>query len=214
MLFYGKWVSGIALGESSWAFNLQTFGVNPFHTISVWLFGYSIIIYMMYKKLIDAQLPQEYTNIFIFFCMLDLSWFFISVFTHPQWWVILVPFIIAVLDNFGNIFNYILASSIHTLFLFYPMRWVNNIDNILANYIWVTPIDGNNLIILVTLMTVTLAIWIIDLWQDLGKNAENIENRSQKKPKRNMALSLIILIFPFALIKLMPLMREIIALIR
>ncbi len=208
MLIYGKWVHGIASGESSWVFNLQTFGVNPFQSISIWLLGYCIIIYVMAKRVLKISSPREYTDFFVFFGMLDLSWFFISVHTLPQWWVILVPFIIAVLDNFDHVSNYIFAFLLYNLFLFYPMRWVNNVDIILNKYILLPPIGGNKLLVLVTLMVATLVIWTMELQQEIGKNADKSEVDRKKNLKRDIILPLIILISPLAIIGLMSLIID------
>lgn len=206
MLIYGKWVSGIASGESSWVFNLQTFGVWPFQAISIWLLGYCIIIYVMAKRLLGIRLPREYTEFFVFFGMLDLSWFFISVHTHPQWWLILVPFIIAVLDNSGSVSSYIFALLIYNLYLLYPMRWINNIDLILRDYIIVVPIEGNNSLILFTLMAATLVIWTIELQQELKKIGNKSDVDKKKNLKENIILPILVLISPLAMIGLMPLM--------
>ena len=207
MLIYGKWVSGIASGGSSWAFNLQTFGVYPFPVISIGLLGYCIIIYVMTKRLLKISSPREYTNFFVFFGMLDLSWFFISVSAYPQWWAILVPFIIAVLDNFDRVSNYIFALLIYNSFLFYSMRY-GGLSKFLSEYILVVPIDGNNSIILVTLITATLVIWTIELRQEVEENGRKSEVDRKKNLKRNIILPLIILISPLAIIGLMPLIID------
>jgi len=204
MLIYGKWVSGIASGESSWVFNLQTFGAGPFQVISIWLIGYCIIIYKMVKRLLEISLPQEYTDFFVFFGLLNISWFFISVYSHPQWWLILVPFIIAVIDNSDRASNYIFAALIYNLFLLYPMRWINGIDIILKEYIFVMPIEGNNSIILFTLMAATLAIWIIELKKEIENNDSKLDAERKRTLKENIILPVIVLISPLAIVVLMP----------
>jgi hypothetical protein len=208
LLIYGKWVSGIASGESSMVFNLQTFGVPLFQAISIWLLGYCIIIYVMAKRVLRITLPREYTDFFVFFGMLDLSWFFISVHTLPQWWVILVPFIIAVLDNFDRVSNYIFAFLIYNLFIFYPMRWVNSIDIILNKYILLPPLGGKKTLVLVTLMAATLVIWTMELQDEIGKNADKSEVDRKKNLKRDIILPLIILISPLAIIGIISLIID------
>ena len=206
MLFL--WEMGFCrcLGESSWAFNLQTFGVSPFQAISIWLLGYCIIIYVMAKRLLKISSPREYTKFFVFFGMLDLSSLSYLSFS-PTMVVTLVPFIIAVLDNFDRASNYIFKLLIFNLFLFYPMKWMNNIDLILSKYIFVVPINGNNSIILVTLIAATLVIWAINP-AGSEKNGGKSEVDKKKNLKRDIILPLIILISPLATTSLMPLIID------
>jgi hypothetical protein len=213
MLTYGKWINAMVSGESSWAFNLRTFGVDPFNSISIWLLGYCIIIYILYKNLININFPKEYTKVFIYFSILDLSWFFISVHSFSQWWVILVPFIIEVLDNFESVLNYLFASLIYILFLFYPMRNPGTIK-FLTNYIWVAPIDGKILLILLTLMVATLVIWMIELQKEVEKNFEEIKISSENNSFRNKLIPILIIILPFVVNNLLPRLINMINVIR
>jgi hypothetical protein len=172
---YAKWFGNLSHGgETSWLFNLQLnpLSLPPFHNISIWLLGYLIILYdlvhNMMNKPNDLYADKRY---FIFFSFATISWFFVSVLTNPQWWIILIPPMLLVLDTFHNKFNYFFACSILALFWFYPMMWVNNIDKILNNYIAVVPIEGNFATILSTSMVAVLLAWMIELRTELTSNS-------------------------------------------
>ena len=71
ILTYGKYISGMVSGESSWAFNLRTNGIDPFNIISIWLLGYCIIIYLMARRISKIRSTGECKDLFVFFGMLD-----------------------------------------------------------------------------------------------------------------------------------------------
>lgn len=143
---YAKWLPTLMFsGESSWLLNLQISPVllPPLHNISIWLLGYVIITYDLLNNIAKDPL-RVYTDkkYFIFYNFASISWFFATVLTHPQWWVLIVPPMLLVLDNFRCKFNYLFAFSVFALFWFYPMMWVDNIDHVLRYYIPVIHIVG------------------------------------------------------------------------
>ena len=94
-------------GESNWLFNLQISPIGlPYHIISIWLFGYIILIYWLIKKLMfNHFILRNYEIYVIFFSFSAFAWFFAMVYTHPQWWIIFVPTIILVCDKLNNALN-------------------------------------------------------------------------------------------------------------
>ncbi|VVB97050.1 Uncharacterised protein [uncultured archaeon] len=157
---YIKWFKFIVLeGESSWLFNLQLSPVNlpQFHTMSIWFIGYCILLWIIYK-----YSKFNFRN-FIGFMFIEISWFFISVYTHPQWWIWLLPISIFVLGEFKNKIFVYLYIILNLLYILYPMMWVNNVDIILREYIPTIPIVGNFAIILVSMIVSILLIWDFEL---------------------------------------------------
>jgi hypothetical protein len=177
---FAKWFGNMAFGgESSWLFNLQInpVALPPYHNISIWLLGFLIILYDLVSNIVNK--PHVLYNdkkYFIFYSFVSISWFFVSVYTHPQWWMIIVPPILLVLDNFRNRFNYFFTFSTIALFWFYPMMFVNNIDKVLNYYIPVVPIEGNLATLLSTSLVAVLITWMIELRKELS------EDTSQRAP--------------------------------
>jgi hypothetical protein len=177
---YAKWFGNLSLGgESSWLFNLQLnpLSLPPYHNISIWLLGYLIILYDLVHNMMNksSDLCTD-KRFFIFYSFAVISWFFISVYTHPQWWMILIPPMLLVLDTFHSKFNYLFAGSILMLFWFYPMMWVNNIDKILNYYYAVVPIEGNFSTILSTSIVAVLLAWIIELRTEMASDSYEEKN--------------------------------------
>lgn len=176
---FARWFGIILLsGESNWLFNLQIspLGLPQYHNISIWLLGYAIIIYDSLRNALKARLNDRH---FIFYGFAIVAWFFATVYTHPQWWVLLLPFILLVLDNFRNKINYLLCLSLLALYLFYPMMWINNIDKIMVNYIPVVPAFGQYATILATSIVALLIIWIFEIMTELQGPPPEHEKRSR-----------------------------------
>lgn len=183
-------------GESSWLLNLQVAPVNlpPNHTVSLWLLGYIIIIaLLLYKATSQPSQVLKDKRYFIFYIFCVISWFFMTVYTHPQWWVILMPPILLVVDNFEDDINYFYLVLIQALFIFYPMIWIGNIDTYLESYMPVIPIMGNNIIILITLLVSLLAIWIIGLNRELNEVHNEEPRKLALLSRKDIALSAIII---------------------
>jgi hypothetical protein len=160
-------------GESSWLFNLQIgpTGLPPYHVISIWLFGYIIILYDMLKRSKPAN-NFQLKKLFIFYIFSVIIWFFISVYTHPQWWILLIPPMLLVLDNFHNKFYYFFYVGVSVLFLLYTMQWINNIDTYLKFYMPIIPVTGNFAIIIVTLISAIFLLWLYELRQEINETSE------------------------------------------
>lgn len=172
---FSKWIVDVIFkGESLWLFDLMIAPVGhpPYHNISIWLLGYIIIIYDLLSSLQADSTKHINHKKFIFYIFSSIAWFFVSVYSHPQWWVILVPPMLLVLDNFKYKFNYLLSFLILALFLFYPMMWLNNIEAVLNCYVPVYPIENNLSTILVTFIILFLLLWIVELRKEL-----NIDNK-------------------------------------
>jgi len=157
----------ISFSESSWLLNLQIAPVQlpPFHTLSLWLLGYIVILYDLFKK-IPATGKDRMDKMFLFYAFTSLAWFFITVYTHPQWWVLLIPVFLLVLDNFRSILNHVFYVLISALFLLYTLQWTNNIDLILKSYIPIVSVAGDFSIGVVTVISAILILWILELRQE------------------------------------------------
>jgi len=157
-------------GESGWLLNLVLAPANlpPYHNIALWLLGYTIIIYFVFREFIlKNNVKRSTEQSFIFYNFVVMAWLFISTYTHPQWWILLVPPMLFVLDRFQNKVYYLFCLVLSTLYIFYPMMWANNIDQLLTDYLPVITIAGNSATILFTLLAAVLVLWIMELVYDL-----------------------------------------------
>jgi hypothetical protein len=89
------------------------------------------------------------------------------VYSHPQWWILLLPVILLVLDNFSDRINYLLVFGLFSLFIFYPMMWVNNVDYTLLQYIPTFRIGGQSVTELSTCIIAILVLLVINLRGEL-----------------------------------------------
>jgi hypothetical protein len=197
-------------GESQILFNLQISPINlpPYHTISIWLLGYLLIIYIL---IIDMR--KNGKNIlngpkyFSFYCFAIFAWFFTTVYTNPQWWLLLLPPILYLLDNFRNWLNYLFTIVLLSLFIFYPMMFVNNVDLTLVNYLPTITLTQNASTILITFIITLLVVWIIELKQELNGGGiapitMDIKDDTKSIDKEfimNVASPLLIMVVPFVL---------------
>lgn len=157
-------------GEYAWLFSLQLASVQfKYHTISIWLLGYVVILYDLWVNS-QSNSKKQLSKLFIFYIFAAIAWFFIIVYTHPQWWLLLVPPLLLILDNFEYKFNYVFYVTISVLFLFYTLQWINNIDIILKYYIPIIEVTGLFSIVVVTLISTILLIWIFELRKSLFTN--------------------------------------------
>ncbi len=95
---------------------------------------------------------------------LSCSWFFMAVYTHPQWWVWILPISIFVLGEFKDkVFGWLYVA-LNVIFILYPMMWTNTeMLPIIHNYIPTIPIAGTSATILVSLIVSILLIWNLEL---------------------------------------------------
>lgn len=151
-LVYLKWFSFIVMeGESGWLFAFQLGPPNTYHIISIWLTGYIILLWIIFQ-LIEINFRNLIGTIF-----LATSWFFITVFTHPQWWIWLLPISIFTIAEFKEKIFFYLFALLNVAFLAYPMMWP------ISSYYRSFPIKGNNAIILVSIIVSILIIWSYEL---------------------------------------------------
>lgn len=181
----------ISFHESEWLFNLQLSPVQlpPYHIISIWLLGNVVILYDLWNNS-QVNDNKQLKNFFIFYIFTTIAWFFISVYTHPQWWILLIPPLLLVLDNFHNNINYVFYITISVLFLFYSLQWVNNIDLILKFYIPTIQVSSIFSIVNTTLIFSILLIWIFELRKTLFTDQQENNVHSDKGLLRKFAITL------------------------
>lgn len=208
---FSRWFGyTVSNSESSWIFNLQLspIGLSSYHTISIWLIGFGLIIYAYFR---DVHRPSNATasinsgaRRFIFYCFAITAWFFITVYSQPQWWIFILPSILLVLDNFRNRLNYVLCLALMGLYLFYPMLFTGWPMNTLGHYIPVFPFIGTNATILMGLLILVLGIWTMELWEEL-KYFENHDAEAHDNgisPVLRPVASLVTCLAPFFVVTL------------
>jgi hypothetical protein len=176
------WFRPIMLGgESGWLFNLQLSPVDlPFHTISLWLLGYIVILYYLWYNIRkSSEKVYQDRRYFVFVSFATVAWFFVAVYSHPQWWVLLLPPILLVLDNFQNEDNYLFTLILMTLALFYATMW-SAITDVLRGYLPTFQISGQLTMLLWTSMAGLLTIWILDLGLSLRDDPEPVAGHTGK----------------------------------
>jgi len=171
---FWKWLGyTISVSESQWLFNLQLSptGLAPYHTISIWLIGYGIILYAYFRDLNKTQNTTSPKRL-IYYCFAVTAWFFIAVCAMSNWCILLLPPMLLVLDNFRSKLNYAFCIALMTLYLLYPMVFlIGDITN-MGYYIPAFPIEGTYSIILNGVIIVMLGAWAIELWEEL-KHSED-----------------------------------------
>lgn len=206
-----KWFVPIYLSGTSgenrflFAIRLMSYNLPPVHTLSIWQIGYFLLLYIFFN-----MVRNDYRKIYrdpkypVFFIFATLAWFFIAVYNHPQWWIILLPVILLALDNFKSKINYLFAFGIMSLFIFYPMLWTNNIDIYMRTYLPVINFSDENSIILTNLIISILVLWILELYLEISGRPENhandisdTNNHNNKRINFNNVAPLIITIAPF-----------------
>ena len=148
-----------------WGSTISLFSEN---NISIWLIGFLVILYSLFKILTyNENVVQKINNIFILYIFISFSWMFMTVYSHTQWWLILIPCIILILDNNNDILNYTFYFSLAIVYLLHPLKWATVIVPALNFYYPVQLIikfaPTNFLIIVDTLIFSLLLIWNVDL---------------------------------------------------
>ncbi len=97
---YPGWFTTILLhGESNWLLTRP----SPLFRVPIWAIGYALIVcYMALRVLRNPNRALRDNRHLIFYAFIIVSWFFIAVYTHPQWWMFLVPVALLSLDNFTD----------------------------------------------------------------------------------------------------------------
>lgn len=187
-------------GEPGWLINLQLGPVDlpPYHVLSIWLLGYIVILYDAFYNLMKC--PEKMLNdrrYFIYYSFIIYAWFFIAVFTHPQWWLVLLPPVLLVLDNFRSWLNYLFAFALMLLYIFLPMMWTNNIDIVLQYYLPTFDITANYAIVLATLIVSVLVVWALHIRREIRD--EEPSDAAGERPMADMAFPILITFAPYAI---------------
>ena len=144
LIIWPQFNAGMSNGEFMDLFKLQLAPIQlpTYHIMSIWLLGYLIILYDLSVN-IQSSNKQQLSKIFIFYIFAVIALLFISVYSNPQWWVLLVPPLLLVLDNFKYRFNYVFYIAISVLFLFFTLQFMNNIDITLKYYMPIIPVSDS-----------------------------------------------------------------------
>jgi hypothetical protein len=173
MPYPGEFTKTIIGGESMWLLRYTVL-----NNISIWLMGYLVIIYCLITQVMKNPgvflRDQRY---FAFFNFTIIAWFFISNLTLPQWWMLLVPALLFILDSFKTVSSYIFSALVLLLFLLYPMISTFNYENsniisyVMASYnIPVFFLNNQSSTILLTVILGLLLLLIFDLHRAINEN--------------------------------------------
>jgi hypothetical protein len=97
---YPGWFTAIILhGESNWLFTRPSY----LFQVPIWAIGYVLILcYIALRVLRNPNRALQDCRYFIFYAFSIVAWFFIAAYTHPQWWMFLLPTALLSLDNFTD----------------------------------------------------------------------------------------------------------------
>ena len=128
---YPGWFSAIILhGESGF---LLTYPSSLFQ-VPIWLQGYVVILcYTAVRVLRDPLTSLRDDRYFAFDNFAIVAWFFIAVFTFPQWWMFLLLPALLVLDSFRSKNGLVFCILILFTYLFYAN---NTAGYLLATTTW------------------------------------------------------------------------------
>ncbi|MGZ4864800.1 MAG: hypothetical protein ACXV5H_08375 [Halobacteriota archaeon] len=126
---YPGWFSVIILhGKSNYLFQIPSL---LFH-VPIWIVGYIFILCYMAVRVLGKPERALDDRYFVYYNFAIVAWFFIAVFTNPQWWMFLTPVALLALDKFQNNSGILFYIGISTVYLFYPMYW--NWGSLLPSY--------------------------------------------------------------------------------
>jgi hypothetical protein len=185
---YLGWFNAIILhGESKWLLQypsplVQTValiwvkGVAP-----IWPIGYAFILcYMAVRVLGNSKRALQDDRYFVFYNFAIVAWFFIAVFTDPQWWMFLVPVALLALDNFQNKNGVLFCVIILAIYLLYPLYWWNWESALIGHS---SPAISWNLFVWVfTILAGALLFWVLALKRELEmleRNRLRVENTNE-----------------------------------
>jgi len=114
---YSGWFSTIILhGESGWLLQRP----SPLFGYPIWVLGYVFILcYTAVRVLRKPLTSLRDDRYFVFDNFAIVAWFFIAVFTWPQWWMFLLPPALLVLDSFQNKYGLVFCILILFTYVFY-----------------------------------------------------------------------------------------------
>ena len=116
---YLGWFSPIILhGESNFLLQVP----SPLFQVPIWLLGYAFILCSSAVRVLRKPLTSlRDDRYFAFDNFAIVAWFFIAVFTWPQWWVFLLAPALLVLDSFRSKHGLVFCILILIAWPFYPM---------------------------------------------------------------------------------------------
>jgi hypothetical protein len=122
---YPGWFSAIILhGESNFLLQVP----SPLFQVPIWVLGYVFIVCYTAVRVLRNPLKSLRDNrYFVFDNFAIVAWFFIAVYTLPQWWMFLLPPALLVLDSFRNKSGLIFCILILITYLFYAMNWLGGV---------------------------------------------------------------------------------------
>ena len=164
---YPEWFGAIILhGESNWLLQLP----SPLFQVPIWALGYALILcYIAVSVLRNPKRALWDSRYFIFHNFVIVAWFFVAVFTQPQWWMFLVPIAILTLDNFKSKYGVFCCILIFIVYLFYPMAmYFNMVGSFTSYHIPAVLITKSLSGWVFTLLAGALLFWIFELKRELG----------------------------------------------
>lgn len=148
----------VITSESVWILKMQIVSpVKQTHAVSIWLFGYLYLVYSAFRSFIDGTFKE---STFRFYVFATVCWFFATSYTHPQWHLFLIPPMAIILDRFPTRLNFCLVIVYQIIFYIYSMRY--STWEILKYYLPSTLIAGDVSVIICTMLSFLLIIWILE----------------------------------------------------
>jgi len=172
---YPGWFSAIILhGESNFLLNKP----SPLFGYPIWVLGYVFILsYMAVRVLRKPLMSLRDYRYFVFDNFAIVAWFFIAVFTWPEWWMFLLPPALLVLDSFRRKYGLVFCILILFTYLFYADSTTG------AESYWLLRIPGWDVITMIsriwfgwvfTVLAGLLLFWVFVLSKELSdKEAES-----------------------------------------
>ncbi|MGZ4924835.1 MAG: glycosyltransferase family 39 protein [Halobacteriota archaeon] len=161
---YPGWFSAIILhGESNWLIQ----NPSPLFQVPIWLLGYVLIVcYIAVRVLRDPQTSLRDDRYLVFHTFVIVAWFFIAVFTQPQWWMFLIPPALLVLDRFRSKNGLVFCILILFTYLFYSMHWLAG--NLASYQIPAVVVTGPWFGWVFTALAGLLLFWVFTLKEELS----------------------------------------------
>jgi hypothetical protein len=163
---YPGWFSAIMLhGESGWLLH----NPSPLFQVPIWLLGYAFILcYSAVRVIRKPLMSLRDSRYFAFDTFAIVAWFFIAVFTQPQWWVFLVPPALLVLDSFRSRYGLVFCILILIAYPFYPMRYQALVGVFASYHIPALMITGLWFGWVFTVLAGLLLFWVFALSKELS----------------------------------------------
>ncbi|MGD0716770.1 MAG: hypothetical protein ABR979_01715 [Halobacteriota archaeon] len=166
---YPGWFGAIMLhGESGWLLQRP----SPLFQVPIWLLGYVFILYCTAVRVLRKPLTSlRDDRYFAFDTFAIVAWFFIAVFTWPQWWMFLLPPALLVLGRFRSKYGLVFCILILFTYLFYANHTTG------AESYWLLHIPGWDVIMMIsriwfgwvfTVLAGLLLFWVFVLSRELS----------------------------------------------